>query len=346
MNRTQIGVARCGAAAMLFGATTPIAAQIADDTTAPILAGLLYVGAAIAVVPFVGRRALDREAARRGGRRLAVAVVAGGLIGPLLLAAGLSRTPAATASLLLNMELVATAVLAALVFGEHLGRRVVIGTCLVVAAGVALVWSGSPELRLGSLLVVGACVCWGLDNCVTAELDEISPEHITLAKGVVAGGTNLLVGLAIGGALPGGWETLLALVVGALGYGASITLWVTGARDLGAARGQLVFSTAPFIGVGVAWALLGDPVRGAEVVALVLAAVGVLSVLGSDHTHDHAHEPVDHDHEHSHDDDHHDHQHPDLPPATRHAHRHSHRALVHAHPHVPDLHHRHDHVET
>jgi len=346
MKGAQIGMVRCAAAAVLFGATTPIASRIADDTTAPILAGLLYLGAGFAVLPFVRRRTLDRVAVQHGARRLAVAIVAGGFLGPLLLAAGLSRTPAATASLLLNTELVATTVLAALVFGEHLGRRVRVGTAMVVLAGVALVWSGSPELRLGALFVVGACVCWGLDNCVTAELDEIAPEHITLAKGFVAGGTSLILGLALGGVLPGGWETLLALLVGALGYGASITLWVTGARDLGAARGQLVFSSAPFIGVAVAWIAFGDPVRGAEVAALVLAAVGVLSVLGSDHTHDHRHEPIEHDHEHNHDDDHHDHEHPDLAPTTRHTHRHSHRALVHAHPHVPDLHHRHEHAES
>jgi drug/metabolite transporter (DMT)-like permease len=191
--------------------------------------------------------------------------------------------------------------------------------------------------------VIGACVCWGLDNCVTAELDEIAPEHITLVKGVVAGATNLALGLALGGDLPGGAESVLALGVGALGYGASITLWVAGARDLGAARGQLVFACAPFIGVAVAWFAFGDPVRSVEVAAVVLAAGGVWAVLGSDHEHPHRHEPVEHDHEHTHDDRHHAHAHPGLAPAPRHAHRHRHERLVHAHPHVPDLHHRHDH---
>ena len=345
MHGSQLGMARCAAAALLFGATIPIASRIAGDTTAPILAGLLYLGAGIAVLPLVRRRTVDSAAVHRAAPRLAVAVVAGGFLGPVLLAAGLSRTPAATASLLLNMELVATAVVAALLFGEHLGRRVLAGTTLVILAGVALTWSGSPELRLGSLFVVGACVCWGLDNCVTAELDEIAPEHITLAKGFVAGGTSLALGLVLGGALPGAGVTLLALVIGALGYGASITLWVAGARDLGAARGQLVFSTAPFIGVAVAWIAFGDPIRGVEVGALALAALGVSSVLRSDHTHDHRHEAIEHDHEHTHVDAHHHHQHSDLAPTTRHAHRHTHEALVHAHPHVPDLHHRHEHAQ-
>lgn len=339
------GMARCAAAAALFGATTPLASRLADDTTAPVLAGLLYIGAAVAVAPFARRQSVDPAAFRRGGRRLAVSVVAGGFLGPLLLTAGLARTPAATASLLLNLELVATTILAALLFHEHIGRRVATGTVAVAGAGVVLVWSGAPEPRLGALLIAGACVCWGLDNCVTADLDEISPEHITVAKGVIAGSTNLALGVALGAAMPSIGLVLGALAVGALGYGASITLWVAGARDIGAARGQLVFASAPFVGVLVAWVALGDQVRTAEVAALALAAFGVSRVVGSHHLHDHQHQATDHDHEHVHDDGHHVHAHPDLNQRVRHTHRHRHAPIRHAHPHVPDLHHRHVHAD-
>jgi drug/metabolite transporter (DMT)-like permease len=341
---TRRGLIRCGAAAALFGVTTPFASRLIEHTTAPVLAGLLYLGAALAVLPFVGRRRLQPRLLRRGGPRLAVAVVAGGFLGPLLLAAGLARTPAATASVLLNLELVATTVLAAWLFHEHIGRRVGLGTVAVVAGGAVLVWDGAPDLRLGALLIAGACLCWGLDNCVTADLDELAPEHITLAKGVVAGTTNVALGFLLGAALPSPGLVVAALVVGALGYGASITLWVAGARDLGAARGQLVFATAPFIGVLVAWLVLGDPVRGAQVLALVLAAIGVSGVAGSQHLHEHDHHVQAHDHDHDHDDGHHDHDHDhsDVPDG-RHAHLHEHATLVHAHSHVPDLHHRHDH---
>jgi drug/metabolite transporter (DMT)-like permease len=345
MDRAQQGILRCAIAAGLFGATTPLAARIAEDTSAPLLAGLLYVGAAAAVIPVVHRRPLPAKALRSGTSHLAVAVLAGGLVGPLLLAAGLARTPGATASLLLNLELVATTVLAALFFGEHLGRRVVSGTMLVVISGAMLAWSGAPELRWGAVLIVGACVCWGLDNCVTADLAEIAPEHITLAKGVIAGGTNLVLGFALGGSLPTGGQVVLALVVGALGYGVSITLWVAGARDIGAARGQLVFATAPFFGVVVAWLLLGEQVRGAEVAALGLAAIGVAAVVRSGHEHPHEHPAVVHEHDHQHDDDHHDHDHEGVGAWHRHSHPHEHAVLVHAHPHVPDVHHRHDHED-
>lgn len=340
----QRGMARCAVAAVLFGATTPLVSRLADDTSAPLLAGLLYVGAALAVAPMARRRMVDRSAVRRGFGRLSLAVGAGGFLGPLLLTAGLARTPAATASLLLNLELVATTLLAAALFREHLGSRVVSGTIAVVVAGVLLVWTDAPELRLGALFIVGACLCWGLDNCVTADLDEISAEHITLAKGLIAGSTNLVLGFALGASIPSAGVVVGALVIGALGYGASITLWVAGARDLGAARGQLVFSAAPFVGVLVAWLILGDTVRPAEAAAVLVAAFGVSRVLGSQHHHSHRHEAVEHDHEHVHDDTHHGHQHAGAEAAVRHAHRHRHEPVVHAHPHVPDLHHRHVHA--
>lgn len=184
------GTVLCGAAAVLFGATTPIAARLATETTAPVLAGLLYAGAACAALPIVSREDLDTRRLRTGGGRLAVAVLAGGIVGPLLLVAGLSRVPAPTASLLLNGELVTTTLLAGVLFHEHVGRRVILGTALVTAAGLLLAADASAELRWGASLIAAACVCWALDNCLTAGLDGVSPRTITLAKGAVAGSTN------------------------------------------------------------------------------------------------------------------------------------------------------------
>ena len=239
---------RCVVAAVLFGASAPAASELAGEVDAFTLGGLLYVGAAMAVLPVTLRRPPTLQSLRRGGSRLTVAVVVGGAIAPVLLAAGLARTPAATASLLLNLELVATVLLAAAVFHEHIGSRVALGTTLVVAGGAVLAWS-APELRLGALLVIAACACWAVDNCVTAELDELAPHHITMAKGLVAGVANLAIGLIVAAA-PSTGSVVAGLVIGALGYGLSITLWVAGARDLGAARAQLIFAVAPFVGAG------------------------------------------------------------------------------------------------
>ncbi len=338
------GVVRCSLAAVLFGISAPLASRLAADMGAFTLAGLLYLGAAIAVLPFIGRTRPTRAAVRRGASRLATAVVVGGAVGPVLLAAGLAHAPAASASLLLNLELVFTTLLAYFVFREHIGPRVVAGTAMVVVAGVVLGWSGSADLRWGALLIAGACLCWAVDNGVTANLDELAPVHITFVKGLVAGSANLAIGLALGGA-PTGWAILGALVVGGFGYGASITLWVAGARDLGAARGQLVFATAPFVGAIVAWTVLSDPVGSRQVVSLLIAAFGVSFVLRSGHAHEHLHLELEHDHEHVHDDGHHDHLHGEEM-MTRHQHVHRHSAMSHSHPHMPDLHHRHDHISS
>ena len=337
------GVRNCVLAAVLFGASTPAASVIARNMKPLVLAGLLYIGAAIAVAPWWIAQRPPADALRRDWRLLAVAIVAGGAIGPALLAAGLVNTPAVTASLLLNMELVATVLLAATFFREHLGKNLLFAATLVTVAGVLLVWQPGARFDPHGLLIVGACACWGLDNSVTSRIDQVSPQHVTFLKGVVAGGMNLMLGLLITGAGP---TTLLsvvgALVVGALGYGASITLWVRGAQQLGAARGQVIFASAPFVGAALAWAALSESVKGIQVIALVVAAVGVAFSLRSSHEHRHRHEPLVHTHEHDHDDDHHQHSHSDEV-RGRHAHEHEHTPLVHAHPHVPDLHHRHDH---
>lgn len=346
---TRVGVWRCLGAAVLFGVSAPAASVLAADMSAVLLAGLLYVGAALAVLPAVLRRPPSRSAVRDGWGPLVVAVVAGGAVGPVLLVMGLARVEASTASILLNLELVATVVLAGLFFGEHLGRRVLLAAGLITAGGVLLVWSPGGSLSLGALFVVAACACWGLDNCVTARIEHLSPESVVLAKGAVAGSVNVLLGATVaseaGMSLTVG-QVVAALLIGAAGYGVSITWWVKGARDLGAARAQVIFAAAPFIGAVGAWTVLGDPVAGVQVAAVVLAAVGVWLSIDSAHGHPHRHGPTVHEHEHTHPDEHHDHAHDgnELELAGRHSHRHAHEGeMVHEHPHVPDLHHHHPH---
>ncbi len=307
------------------------------------LAGLLYLGAALAVTPWWVSDRPDVQSLRRNWRLVAVAIVAGGAIGPALLTAGLVDTPAATASLLLNLELVATVVLAATLFREHLGRNMIAGVSLVTAAGVLLVWEPGATVSVSALLIVGACVAWGIDNNATSRIDQIAPQHVTFFKGAAAGTLNLLLALAVTGlGTITAWSLLGALTVGALGYGASITLWVRGAHQLGAARGQVIFASAPFLGAIVSWVVLTEPVEAVQVVAMVVAMCGIGLSIRSSHLHRHEHDPLMHIHEHEHADGHHNHLHDEAVPG-RHSHVHEHWPLVHAHPHVPDLHHRHNH---
>jgi drug/metabolite transporter (DMT)-like permease len=340
MTSAQLGFVRCGIAAVLFGLSAPAASRLTDDMGGFTLAGLLYLGAALAVAPFVGRATPSVAALRSSLPRLSIAVILGGAVGPVLLAFGLGLVPAATASLLLNLELVLTIVVAGLVFHEHIGRHVAIGTALVVVGTVLLASPSNPDLRWGALLIAGACLCWAVDNSVTAVIDQISPSTITLAKGLIAGSTNLAIGLAAT-SIPSAAPVLWALLIGAFGYGASITLWVSGARDLGAARGQLVFATAPFVGAIFAWTAFAEPWSAREIASFIVASAGVGFVLFSRHEHEHTHEPLSHSHDHEHD-DHHAHRH-DPPVTGRHTHHHEHGPVVHRHPHVPDLHHRHEH---
>jgi len=342
----RLGVVRCLLAAVLFGASAPAASELAGEVPSLLLAGMLYLGAGLAVVPSVALRPPHRTALRNEWRPALAAVVAGGAIGPVLLVAGLARTPAASASILLNLELAATVVLAATMFREHLGRRVVFGAGLVTAAGALLVWEPGNEISVGGLLIVAACVAWGFDNGVTARIDQLAPEHVVALKGFVAGGVNVALGLLVGGSASSvsAGQVVAALSIGALGYGASIVLWVKGARELGAARGQVIFATAPFIGTAVAWLVLGEAVTTAQLVAVAVAGAGVAITMESAHEHEHHHRSMEHEHEHRHDDGHHDHDHDEpVEAGVRHSHRHRHRPVVHAHPHVPDLHHRHGH---
>lgn len=338
------GTVRCLLAAVLFGASAPAASKLAGEMPALVLAGLLYLGAGLAVLPSVAHRRPTAAAVRREWRPVTVAVIAGGAVGPALLIAGLARTSAASASIMLNLELAATVALAATVFREHLGRRVVGGAAIVTLAGVLLVFEPGAEASVGALLIAAACVAWGFDNGVTATIDQLTPQHVVFLKGAVAGAANLVLGLstAAEAQLPTPGQVAIAMLIGSLGYGLSIVLWVKGAHDLGAARGQVIFSTAPFIGAAIAWTVLSESISAIQIGAMGLAALGVAITIESAHEHGHAHEGLEHEHDHDHDhhaDDHHD----PVPAGQRHTHRHRHQSVTHGHPHVPDLHHRHRH---
>jgi len=330
----------CALSAALFGAATPAAKLVLDHIPPVTLAGLLYLGAALVAGPAVAIQPIRRPP-KRDLAKVAGSVIVGGALAPVLLLIGLDRTPASTASLLLNLELVSTALLAGLFFGEHIGRRAGGGLAALTAAGMLLAGAGG-SIGIGSVLIVGACICWGLDNNLTATATGVTPAQITLLKGVVAGLVNLGIGLATEHQTLSPGPVGSALLVGAVGYGASIMLWVTSARTLGAARSQGVFATAPFIGMALGWSITGEPVLGSQVGALVVMAVGVTLVTSSSHQHEHFHAAESHEHVHRHDDGHHDHGHVE-PITGSHSHPHDHPELVHSHAHHPDAAHRHRH---
>ncbi|SRR5579871_1367834 len=339
--------------AVLFGISTPAAKALLGSTDPTVLAGLLYcgAGAGLALIrrfvrPMLSPRRIGEMALKRDDLPwLSGAIIAGGVVGPVLLLVGLARADAATASLLLTLEGAATALMAWFLFREHFDRRIVLGmACLVAGAGV-LSWSGQPALSdiVGPLAIIGACVAWGLDNNLTRKVSLSDPMQIVELKGLVAGPVNVGLGLWMGGKLPGVLTIVAAGTVGFLGYGMSLVLFVIALRHLGSARTSAYFSTAPFFGATAAILALGEPMTGPLVIAGALMALGVWLHVSERHQHVHSHEPITHSHAHTHD-EHHQHAHgPEDPPGEPHVHEHRHTVLVHAHPHTPDMHHQHRH---
>lgn len=341
------GLALALLSAVLFGASTPASKLLLDSFEPFQLAGLLYLGAALGMAPVVvaeRRRGARMAFDRPNQLRLGGAVMFGGVLGPVLLLFGLRLSSAGAVSLLLNLEMVATAVLGAVLFREHLGRLGWLGVAGVVTAGILLSGGGGRAGLLGATCVAAACVCWGLDNHWTALIDGITPARSTLVKGAVAGATNLIVGVALAPLSANRTTFAAALCVGALSYGVSISLYIASAQDLGATRAQGVFAAAPFIGAALSFTLLGEPFGAIEAAASVLLLASIPALLLSQHAHVHVHEATEHVHSHRHDDGHHLHGHAGLDPAVRHSHVHRHERLVHAHPHWPDVHHRHRHA--
>lgn len=353
MARSNPGVASAAIAALLFGASTPFAKLLLHDVSPLLLAGLLYAGSGLGLllVRWIrwSRQSAPRERTSRWRARdlgwLAGATMAGGVTAPVLLLFGLNQLGAARASLLLNLEGVLTALFAWFVFHENFDRRIALGMAAIVGGGIVLSWnpSGIAGWSSGALLVACACAFWALDNNLTRKIATHDALLIASVKGLVAAAVNLSLASVRGDSWPTPEATVGALLVGFLGYGVSLTLFVVGLRQLGAARTGAYFSLAPFFGAALAIPLQGEPVSSALLLAAVLMGTGVWLHLTERHVHDHVHARLAHEHPHAHD-THHQHVH-DFPwdGAEPHTHPHEHEPLVHAHAHFPDIHHQHRH---
>jgi drug/metabolite transporter (DMT)-like permease len=353
MARLNPGIANALIAALLFGASTPLAKLLLRDTPPLLLAGLLYAGSGLGLLLVLMVRGSRRQtpATRvRGFSRgdlgwWAGAILAGGVLGPVLLLLGLRQLGAAQASLLLNLEGVLTALLAWFAFRENFDRRIAIGMAAIVLGGIVLSWdpAGTAGWSSGALLVAGACGCWALDNNLTRKIATHDALMIACAKGLVAGLVNLSLAMLLGAHWPAVATLSAALVLGFFGYGVSLVLFVVGLRQLGTARTAAYFSLAPFFGAALAIVLRDEPVSTSLLVAGALMAAGVWLHLTERHLHEHTHQPLDHEHSHRHD-EHHQHEHAFAWDGREpHTHPHFHSWLVHSHAHYPDIHHRHDH---
>ncbi|MGO9556538.1 MAG: DMT family transporter [Syntrophobacteraceae bacterium] len=346
------GVFYAIAAAVLFGASTPFAKLLVGGIDPILLAGLLYLGSGCGLAIWLlyrsrfGDRRKDPSIKAAQLPWLAGAIIAGGIAGPVLLMSGLKTIPASSASLLLNMEGVCTAVLAWIVFRENFDRRIVFGMVAIAAGGAVLSFSGSKQFALhwGSLMIIGACLMWGIDNNLTRKISAGDPLQIAGAKGLVAGCTNIFIAYLSGADFPAPLASFAAMFLGILGYGLSLVCFVVSLRHLGTARTGAYFSIAPFVGAALSILILREGVTALFFIGAFLMGIGVWIHLTEYHAHEHSHEEVVHDHGHSRD-EHHEHEHDEelALSGAAHAHPHVHCKLLHSHPHYPDIHHRHRH---
>lgn len=298
------------ASALLFGASTPLAKPFANDFSPWLVAGLLYLGSGLGLYLFRvlrGSWGLELPKANRGS--LFGAIFFGGVLAPVLLMFGLSATAASDASLLLNTEVVFTAVIAWVVFRENFDKNILLGMIAIVLGAIVLSFGGdswSSQL-LPTLAVLGACLCWGIDNNLTRNVSDGDAVSIASLKGLIAGPTNLALAFSTGAALPPIASVGAILTVGFFCYGLSLVLFIVALRHVGTARAGAYYSVAPFLGSVLAiW--FGAAITWQLVVAGALMSIGVWLHL-----------------------------------IERHEHEHSHGDLVHSHPHFPDFQHRHKH---
>lgn len=332
--------------AVLFGASTPIGKLLLNSLPPFQLAGLLYIGAAIGVLPFSLRQRNAKKIHRIGKRnilRLIGAISFGGVAGPVLLLFGLQKAPAASVAMWLNLELIATAILGCLLFREYLGGYGWVGVIGTIGASVMLSWHGGTIGMVALLLVAAASICWGIDNHLTALIDGITPTQSTFWKGAIAGGTNLIISVILESYGKAVWILASGIIVGVFSYGFSISLYILAAQNLGATRSQMIFASAPFFGVALSIILLNESISAIQAAAAAILVFSLTVLLRDQHSHSHTHEPLHHKHRHRHDDGHHDHVHTEDEGPVYHSHWHTHEPTTHAHPHWPDIHHRHRH---
>jgi drug/metabolite transporter (DMT)-like permease len=335
--------------AALFGISPVFAKQLVGEISPLLLAGLLYLGSGLALtgrMAVAGERPIFQLLAlkRASVLKLLGAVAAGGILAPLFLVYALKFATAFDVSLLLNLEPVATTLIAYLIFHEHVSGTVWFGKLLLLAGAAVLVFATgtATSISYGGLFVLAACVFWGIDNNLTRDVEDLSPTVLAGVKGLVAGSFNSILAVILSLATIGPRPLAASLLLGALSYGVSLVLFVKALRALGAARTSTYFATGPFWGTLLSVLFLGENPSGPHWVAAWLMGLGILTLYRENHVHEHVHEEMTHSHRHRHD-EHHQHSHEGTEGPEPHVHAHTHRRLVHSHWHLPDIHHRHTH---
>jgi drug/metabolite transporter (DMT)-like permease len=247
---------------------------------------------------------------------------------------------------LLNFEAASTGIIAGIFFREHIGKKVIGAISLLTIASLLLTLDSSGKFGVswGALLILLACVLWGIDNNLTRNISAKDPVVIVIIKGLGAGLFSLLLSIALRHTPPNALNTASGLALGGLSYGISLILFILTLKDIGSSRAGALFATAPFIGSVLSFMLFKNIPSLNFIVSIPFMLCGTYLLFKETHAHAHQHKAVAHDHTHSHNEEHHGHTHErEVPEGLSHTHPHRHDHVVHYHNHLPDIHHRHGH---
>ena len=303
-------------AAALYALNIPFSKLLLREVDPTMMAAFLYLGAGIGLFVY-GLCSKDRETSEPLTRKelpYTIGMIVLDIAAPILLMFGLELTSSANASLLNNFEIVATSMIAFFVFKEALSKRLTIAIILVTIASITLSFEGegSFQFNTGSLLVLGAACCWGLENNCTRMLSSKSSVQITTLKGIFSGLGSLVIALSIGETLPGVGFLAGALCLGFVAYGLSINFYIKAQKDLGAAKTSAYYSIAPFLGVAFSFLLFAEKPGLQFFAGLAIMVIATVLMVGDtislqhdhehihQHTHPHSHDGVIHTHEHTH----------------------------------------------
>ncbi len=359
-NKKAVGMAL--AAALLYGISSPASKLLLEEIPPTLMAALLYLGAGMgmsAVNHLLFREDKQKEAKlSQKDIPYTVGMIVLDIAAPVFLMLGLTLTSSANAALLNNFEIVATALIAFMIFKEAIGRRMWLAITLITISSIVLTVKdmGSLSFTPGSVFVLMACVCWGIENNCTRMLSMKNPLQIVIIKGFGSGAGSLLISIADGQYSRNVIYIGLTLLLGFVAYGMSICLYIFAQRTLGAARTSAFYATAPFIGVVVSFLVFREGITVSFLAALVIMLAGTYFAVSEYHIHEHSHQQITHEHKHSHGsaqydnedgqhlngDEHHLHRHSPVF-IGEHSHEHTHEAVTHSHVHTPDIHHNHKH---
>lgn len=335
-------------AALLYGLSSPISKLLLDEIPPLYMAALLYLGAGLgmSLLEFILKGKEKGKEASVTGKELpyVIGMLLLDIAAPVFLMFGLQHSDPASVSLLNNFEIVATSVIALIIFKEAVGKRMWVAIALITFASMLLSVEDISNLTfsMGAVFILLACICWGFENNCTRMLSIKNPIQIVIIKGIGSGSGALLIAVLNPSKVNNLSYCLLAMLLGFVAYGLSIYCYIRAQRVLGASRTSAYYAAAPFIGVLVSFVLFREAISFVFWIALVIMLVGSFFIMTEKHEHIHIHEETIHEHLHDHRDGHHDHIHvPEF--IGEHSHEHTHTAIVHSHSHTPDMHHQHQH---